>query len=58
MAEGTQEKVQTHRRGKASLLSRGRGGETDCHRKLPAPERAHAHGLSEGRTALAQAYGQ
>ena len=36
-AEGTQNKVQTRRRGKAPLLGRVRGGEADRHRKLPAP---------------------
>ena len=38
MAEGTGEKVQTHRRGKSPLLERVRGGGVDCQRKLPAPE--------------------
>ena len=38
MAEGTQEKVWTHRRGKAPFLGRARGGGADCHRKLPVPE--------------------
>ena len=47
MAEGTQEKVWTHRRGKAPLLRRARGGGVDHHRKLPVPEQAHAYGLSE-----------
>ena len=38
MVEGTQEKVQTCRRGKAPLLGRVRGEGVDCHRKLPSPE--------------------
>ena len=54
-AEGNQEKVWTHRRGKAPLLGRVRGGEADHHRKQPAPECAHAHGLSEGTEVLVQA---
>ena len=59
MAEGTQEKVWTRRRGKVPLLERERGGGVDRHRKLPAPECAHAHRFSEGREALVQAdYGQ
>ena len=33
--KGTQEKVQTHRRGKAPLFRRVRGGGVDHHRKLP-----------------------
>ena len=55
MAEGTWEKVQTHRRGKVTLLGRVRGGGADCHRKLLASECAHACGISEGREALVQA---
>ena len=55
MVEGTWEKVWTCRRGRAPLLGRVRGEGADCHRKLPAPERMHACGLSEGRAALAQA---
>ena len=39
-AEGTWEKVQTHRRGKMPLLGRARGG-ADRHRKLLVPECAH-----------------
>ena len=54
-AEETWEKVQTHRRGKAPLSGRVRGGGADLQRKLPAPEHVYAHGLSEGRAALAQA---
>ena len=54
MAEGTLEKVGTHRRGKAPLLGQARGGGVDHHRKLLAPERAHAHGFSEGGATLAQ----
>ena len=54
-AEGTWEKVWTRRRGKAPLLERVRGGGADHHRKLPGPEHAHAHRLSEVRAALAQA---
>ena len=46
-AEGTQEKVQTCRRGKVPLLGRVRGGGADCHRKFLAPEYAHACGLSD-----------
>ena len=42
MAEGTQEKVKTHRRGKVPLLGRVRGGGVDHHRKLLVPERAQA----------------
>ena len=34
MAEGTWEKVWTHRRSKAPLLGRGRGGGVDIHRNL------------------------
>ena len=56
MAEGTQEKVQTHRRGKAQLLGRGER-ERQTTIGNPAPERVHAHGLSEGRAALEQAKG-
>ena len=41
MAEGTREKVCTHRRGKAPLLGMARGGGVDRHRKFPAPKRAH-----------------
>ena len=41
MAEGIQEKIQTHRRGKAPLLGRMRRG-VGHHRKLPALEHAHA----------------
>lgn len=43
IAEGTQEKVQTCRRGKAPLM--GKGGGAGCHRKLPALECVHAHQL-------------
>ena len=58
MAEGTWEKVGTHRRSKAPLLGRVRGSGADCNRKLPAPEHApSALGLSEGRVALVQAMG-
>ena len=39
------------------LLGRAKGGSADCHRKIPAPEHAHAHRLSEGGVALAQAMG-
>ena len=53
-AEGTQEKVCTHMRGRVTLLGRVRGGGVDCCKKLPALELAHAHGLSEGRVALVQ----
>ena len=35
MAEGTWEKILTHRRGKVPLSGRARGGGVDCHRKLP-----------------------
>ena len=42
MAEGTQEKVKTHRRGKVPLLGRVRGGGVDHHRKLLVPERGQA----------------
>ena len=38
-------------------MGRARGGGVGHHRKLPAPEHVHAHGLSEGRVALAQAMG-
>ena len=44
MAEGTPEKVQTHRRGKMPLLGRGRRRGSH-HRKLPALEHAHDLGL-------------
>ena len=56
-AERTQEKVQTCRRGKAPLLGRARGGGEEGHRKLLAPECAHACELSEGAVALEQAKG-
>ena len=50
MAEGTQEKVRTHRRGKAALsVGERRTGE--------ARGNALHCGLSEGRAALAQATG-
>ena len=52
MSEETQEKVWTRRRGKVPLLGRARRGGADRHRKLLAPERVHAHGLSEGGMAL------
>ena len=55
MEEGTWEKVQTHRRGKAPLLGTSRGGGVDHHRKLPALECVHARRLSESRVALGQA---
>ena len=45
MAEGTQEKFQTGRRGKAPLLERVKGGGADHHRKLSTPEQVHACGL-------------
>ena len=35
IAKGTQEEVWPHRRGKAPLLGRARGGGVDCHRNLP-----------------------
>ena len=54
MAEGTLEKVQIHRRGKVPLL--GKGGGVGRHRKLPAPLRAHAHGL-RGRVGSAEVMG-
>ena len=56
-AEGTQEKVQTCRRGKAPLLGWARGGGAVYHRKLPEPEHVHAYWLSEGKLALVQATG-
>lgn len=34
IAKGTQEEVWPHRRGKAPLLGRARGGGVDCHRNL------------------------
>ena len=40
MAEGTQEKVWAHRRGKVPLLGRAREG-ADRHRKLPVPDFVH-----------------
>ena len=40
MAEGTQEKVRTRRRGKVPLLGRARGGGVDHHRRLPVHARA------------------
>ena len=43
--EGIREKVQIRRRGRVPLLERARGGGVDHHRKLPAPEHAHARGL-------------
>ena len=53
MAEGTLEKVQTHRRGKAPVSGRmGRGGlpkGTSC-----TPVGAHAHWLTEGRASPVQ----
>ena len=55
MAEGAWEKDQAHRRGKAPLLGRARGGGTDHHRKLSVLENVLAPGLSEGGAALAQA---
>ena len=39
MAEGTWKKVWAHRRGKAPLLGRERGGGVDCHRNLLAHAR-------------------
>ena len=50
MAEGTCEKVWTHRRGQMPLLGRvrERGADHQC---------VHACGLSEGGAALAQATG-
>ena len=56
MAEGTQGKVQTCRRGKVPLLERARGGGAGSHRKLPALELPMPMG-SEGGEALAQATG-
>ena len=53
MAEGTWEKFRTHRRGKVPVLGKT-GGGVSRHRKLLAPERAHAHGFSEGGATLAQ----
>ena len=32
MAEGNQEKVWTHRRGKEAIVGEERGGGVDCHR--------------------------
>ena len=57
MAKGTQEKAWTHRRGKVPLLGRARGRGADHHRKLPALEHVHPHGLSEGGVALSQTTG-
>ena len=57
MAEGTQEKVRTCRRGKVPLLERARGGGVGHHRKLPAQEYAPACWLLKGGAALAQPTG-
>ena len=43
MAEGTREKVWAHRRSKAPLLGRARGGGEDRHKNLPA----HVHTRSQ-----------
>ena len=40
-----------------AIVGEGRGGGADHHRKLPAPQHVHAHGLPEGGAALAQAIG-
>ena len=57
-AEGTQQKVQTCRRGKAPLLGRVKGGGADRHRKLPSPEGAHVPaGSQRAGVALVQALG-
>ena len=51
MAERTQEKVWAHRKIKAPLLGKARGGGADSHRTLSA--QGHA-GLSEGGAPLVQ----
>ena len=35
-----------------AIVAEGRGRGVDYHRKLPAPEHAHASGLSEGGAPL------
>ena len=55
--EGIREKVQIRRRGKVPLLGSTKRGGAEHHRKLPAPEYAHARGLLEGGAALAQVTG-
>ena len=46
MAEGTCEKVQTHRRDKVPLLGRASGGGADCHRSSLHPS-VHMPGGSQ-----------
>ena len=56
MAEGTWEKVRTHRRGKVSLLGRGEEkGWTTIGNSLHRSVRMCTCGLSEDRAALVQA---
>ena len=41
----------------AIVVQEARGRGEGCHRKLPAPQRVHVSGLSEGGAALVQATG-